>query len=323
MYLNRNVISVLCAGLFLTGCSAGFLGLAPAGDRKEYIHARDLYNEGKYQQAVVELSQYIYKTKNVKRREVRAYRLLGRSYEQLAQMDKALEVYLEALEFHPKNVPLLLAAADLYYRTDLIDRSISLYEKVLSQEPNNQEALAGQAANYISLGFYSKARVFYDRFFELNPQAGAVYRARYADTFLKQRDYERAFTNITLALSEEGKNPDFWLVSAKARRGLNQPKEALEDLETALRLAPTRQDLLEHKALWLYEGKKYRESLEIARQILLLEEDSQLVSFIMAMNEYQLGNLILAREHMEKAWLSNPASFIGKTAKQLLETYPK
>ena len=68
--------------------------MAPRGDRQDYIHARDLYNEGHYTEAAAELSDYIYKTKNVKRREARAYRLLGKSYEQLGNLSKALDIYL-------------------------------------------------------------------------------------------------------------------------------------------------------------------------------------------------------------------------------------
>ena len=62
------------------------------GDKKEYARARDLYNQQHYQEAVKELSAYIYKAGNVKRREARAYRLLGMSYERLGHLDKALEV---------------------------------------------------------------------------------------------------------------------------------------------------------------------------------------------------------------------------------------
>ena len=122
MPLNRSGILLLTAFL-LSGCSSGFLGLAPIGDRQEYTQARALYEQGNYQAAVTELSEYIYKTKNVKRREARAYRLLGKSYEQLGLLGRALEVYSEALEFHPDNVPLLLEAARLYQQNGLTQRS--------------------------------------------------------------------------------------------------------------------------------------------------------------------------------------------------------
>lgn len=322
MFSNRNVLFLTAFCLFLGGCSAtqtGFLGLAPAGDRKEYVEARDLYSDGNYPEAIHHLSDYIYKTKNVKRREARAYRLLGMSYEQLGQLSKALEVYLEALEFHPQNVPLLLAAASLYQRTDLTDRSIDLYERALAEEPNNLEALAGQGANYSKMGFYSKARSFYDRFFELNPSAEPIYRARYAETFLRQRNYKDAFIHITMALEEDNSSPDFWLLSAKAARGLGRPQEALANLNAAIMLAPQRQDLLANKALWLYELQRYTESAQIAQQILSQAPANQLARLVLAMDEYYLGNKKDSASLMRQIVEDDPDTFTGKVTQLLLK----
>ena len=91
MYLNRNLFFGLLAALCLSACSSlnGFLGFAPVGDRKDYVQARDLYSSGQYEQAIERLSAYIHKTRNVKRREARAYRLLGKSYEQVGRYQRS------------------------------------------------------------------------------------------------------------------------------------------------------------------------------------------------------------------------------------------
>lgn len=322
MYLNYKTVLTVLGALMLAGCSTGFLGLAPAGDRKEYVQARDLYDDGRYNEAIAELTEYIYKTKNVKRREARAYRLLGASYEKQNNLSKALEVYLEALEFHPKNVPLLLAASNLYQQTGLTNRSIELYERALKEEPNNLDALSGQAANYSAMGFYSKSRRFYDRFFELNPSAEARHRARYANTFLQQRNFEQAFINITMALAENNQNADFWLLSAKTRRGLGNSKEAIQDLNAALAIAPGRPDLLAQKALWLYEEGKYQESLSAADQILAQKPADQLAQFIQAMNWYRLGKQPAAKQILETIRRTDADTFVGQVAGKLLTFIP-
>ncbi|MBP3512892.1 MAG: tetratricopeptide repeat protein [Elusimicrobiaceae bacterium] len=323
MCLNYKPLFIAAAALWTAACSAGFLGLAPAGDRKEYVQARDLYNSGRYDRAITELTEYIYKTKNVKRREARAYRLLGASYEQQNNLSKALEVYLEALEFHPNNTPLLAAAANLYQQTGLTNRSIELYDRVLTQEPNNLDALSGQAANYSAMGFYSKARQTYDHFFELNPTADARYRARYAETFLRQRNFENAFINITMALADNDQNPDFWRLSAYARQGLGQPQEALQDLEAALLLAPGRLDLLAQKALWLYKDGDYKNSLATAAQILKQQPDNQLAQFIQAMNWYRLGKKSASKKQLEKISQADADTFVGQVAAKLLTFLPQ
>ena len=317
MYLNRSGI-LLVGMLLLCGCSSGFLGLAPIGDRQEYVQARALYEQGRYQEAITELSEYIYKTKNVKRREARAYRLLGNSYEQLGLLNRALEVYSEALEFHPDNVPLLLASARLYQQNGLTQRSVAMYERALQEDPDNTTALSGQAVNYATLGFYSRAVTLYNRFFELATQTTPLDRARYAAMFFHQRQYESAFIHITLALEQEPTQPDFWLLSAKIRRGLHQPQAALADLEAALSLAPQRTDLLAYKALWLYEAGQYENSLRAVTAWQKLQPDNLLTVFVQALNEHKQGKTKAARKEFSQIAEKSPDSFVGKVAKQLL-----
>ena len=317
MYLNKCVI--LFAAFALGACSSVNATLrVPAlfSDKKAYVQARNLYEQGQYDQAIEQLTAYIYKADNVKRREARAYRLLGMSYAQKGKLSKALETYLEALEFHPKNIPLLVRAAELYQQTGLTDRSMELYERALAEEPDNLSALSGQADNYRTMGFYSRAREFYDRFFALNPNAAAQYRARYADTFLNQRNYRQAFINITMALAQNNAAPDFWLISARSLYGLGRTEEALYDLDLALSLAPDRYDLLATKALMLYHDGRYDLSRQTARQMLQISPENQLALFIEALNLRALGDTAQTQKILAQITALNDGSFIGKTAAQ-------
>ena len=316
MYWNRNCFFIVCLGLLLSGCSFSI-----NKDRNEYVQARNAYDAANYQQAVTQLNEYIYKIKNVSRREARAYRLLGLSYEKLNKTDRAMEAYSEGLEFHPNYVPLLLEATRLYQENGLTARSIELYERALTQEPLNPQALTGQAANYTHLGFYSKARTFYDQFFALTPAAvSPYYRALYASTFLRQRDYEKAFIHITQALEQDSTNPDFWRLSAEARRGLNMNKESLADLDMAIMLAPQRTDFLAYKALWLYETGQYNKSLQTANQILKTIPNNALALLVQALNWQKQGKRNLARQQLTKVAQENPLSFVGQVAQKMLST---
>lgn len=321
---NKRILPLFLGTLFFSGCAAfqnGFLGIAPSGDRKDYTQARASYDEGNYEQAVKELTSYINKTKNVKRREARAYRLLGKSYEQLDLLDKALETYSEALEYHPDNVPLLVAAADLYQRTALLDRAQELYERALEEDSDNLEALSGLAYNYYLIGFFSKSRAIYDRFFALNPDASPLEQARYAQTFLDQRDYRNALTHITKVLEKQPDSPDFWFLRARASHGLNLMREALSDIDTALLLAPKRTDLLGTKALWLYQDKQYALSTQTAKEILSLYPKNQLAAFILALNLYKQGKVTAAKRQLQAVVQLNAESFTGKVAQEILWSF--
>lgn len=319
--MTRLKNKFLFLGVLLVFCSAaaqaGLFGISPK-DRKEFVRAREKYDQGNYRQAVTELSEYIYKTKNIKRREARAYRLLGLSYERLGNPAKALETYLEALEFHQKNIPLLLAAASLYQRTGLTDRSIELYNRALKWEPDNLEALSGQGENYINMGFYSKAREYYDRFFELNPRAPAINRARYAYTFLKQRNYAGALINITMALTEEPENADYWLLSAKAYKGLGRPQDAQADLDAAVLLAPQRTELKAMKSMWFYQEGLLSMARAQAQQILSEQPQNELALFMMYLTAQKEGRPREARTYLQKIHTQDKDSLAHKVAEKLL-----
>lgn len=315
-YLNRKfLICVLCVCTAASGW-AGIFGVS-SKDRQEYVHARQTYDSGDYEKAVEELSRYIYKTKNIKRREARAYRLLGLTYEKLNKPEKALEIYLEALEFHRKNIPLLLVAASLYQRTHLTDRSIELYNRVLEQEPDNLEALAGQANNYIDVGFYSKSRQYYEKFFALDPKAPAIHRTRYAYAFLRQRDYENAFINITMAKMEEPENVNDWLLSAYAYNGLGRTADALADLEIAIWLAPDRPELKAIKSMWLYQDGQREASLEQARALLRENPQDELALFMVYLN-LKDKNPLQATQALQQIKSLDRDSFARRVAEKLL-----
>ncbi len=317
MYLkNKGLFSLLLCLLCLPA-QAGWFGFSPK-DRQEFVHARDVFRQGNYPQAVQELSQYIYKTKNIKRREARAYRLLGESYERLNRPEKALETYLEALEFHQKDIPLLLAAAALYQRTGLTDRSIELYDHVLKLDPDHLEALSGQAENYMRIGFYSKSKQYYDQFFQLSPQAPSIHRARYAYSFLKQRDWANAFINITMAKTEDPENADYWLLSARAYKGLGRAADALADLEVALWLQPQREDLRAIQALWQYQMQDYASSTKTAQAILVRQPEDELALFTLYLNLQKQGKTAQAKAVLHQIQALGNDSFAHRLSDKIL-----
>ncbi len=318
MYLkNKYLLLFLTLLLTLSQAEAGLFGISPK-DRQEFVQARQTYNQGDYEKAVAQLSDYIYKTQNIKRREARAYRLLGLAYEKLNMPGKALETYKEALTFHEKDIPLLLSAAELYHRTDLTDQSIDLYNRVLKIEPNNLLALSGQAENYIDMGFYSKARQYYDRFFELDPQAPAINRARYAYTFSKQRNYADALIHITMAKMEEPSQADYWLLSARAYKGLDMSQDALADLDIAIFLAPQRTELKIIKAMWLYQENQFDSSLALVRQLLEQEPENELALFVQYLNLMKTGQRKQGLKSLQKIKDLNQDSFAHKVASHIL-----
>ena len=315
---SKRYFLFLCLIFCALHLQAGLFGIH-LGDRKEYVQARETFDQGQYEQAVTLLTDYIYKTQNIKRREARAYRLLGLAYEQLNNPGKALETYKEALEFHEKNVPLLLAAASLYQRSDLLEQSVNLYERALQLEPKNTEALSGLAENYISMGFYSKAQTLYEQLLDIQPQSPAVERARQAYTFYKQRKYEQAFVFITMAKLQEPANADFWLLSARTYKGLSMLSDALAELDIAIWLAPQKNELKDIKAMWLYQARQYDESLALVENILQRSPQHEPALLVKAFALQKMGREKEAQQVLMQIKKTPTDSFTNQVASRLLE----
>ena len=170
---------------------------------------------------------------------------------------------------------------------------------------------------YVKTGFYSKARGYYEKLFALYPQAAAVHRARYAASFYQQKDFANAFIHITLALEQEPENADFWLLSAKAQRGLNRLTAALNDLDLALLLAPEREDLQAYRALWLHQAGQYDASDQTARYILARYPENELARFVLAMNASARGQHGEAKKYLAQIRADDKDTFIHRFAQAL------
>ncbi|MBR2865071.1 MAG: tetratricopeptide repeat protein [Elusimicrobiaceae bacterium] len=315
---SKSYLLMLCLLFSALHLQAGLFGIHLA-DRKEYVQARETFDQGQYEQAVTLLTDYIYKTQNIKRREARAYRLLGLAYEQLNNPGKALETYKEALEFHDKNVPLLLAAASLYRRSDLLEQSVNLYERALMLEPENTAALSGLAENYISMGFYSKAQALYEQLSNVQPQLSPIERARQAYTFFKQRKYEQAFVFITMAKLQEPENADFWLLSARTYKGLSMLTDALAELDIAILLAPQKNELKDTKAIWLYQAQQYNQALALAEEILQRSPRHEPALLVKAFALQKMGKKQTAQQILMQIKNMQTDSFTHRVASRLLE----
>ncbi|MBO7238375.1 MAG: tetratricopeptide repeat protein [Elusimicrobiaceae bacterium] len=205
----------------------------------------------------------------------------------------------------------------MYQRTQLIDQSIELYNRALELDSHNTEALSGQADNYIRMGFYSKARQYYNQFFTLNPQASARYRASYAYACLKQRDFEKAFINITMAKTEDPSQEAYWLLSAHAYKGLRRMADALADLEIAIWLAPDNAELKAIRTIWLYQQKESAASLQAAREMLKEDPQNELALFMVYMN-LKDSKPKEARRALQQIVDLNNDSFAHRVAKKIL-----
>ena len=121
-----------------------------------------------------------------------------------------------------------------------------------------------------------------------------------------------------MALAEDPSQPDYWLISAKAAFALGYLQDALEDVDTALLLAPDRTDLQLYKIIALYQAGEHKSSLQEAQKFLQKHPQEPLGLLLAALNEEKLGYYQRARQHLKQASQQDEKSFVGRVASQLL-----
>ena len=125
-----------------------------------------------------------------------------------------------------------------------------------------------------------------------------------------------------MALSQDPKQADYWLISARAAFGLGNEQEALENLETALMLAPDRTDLQLYKMIGMYQAEHYEISLRAAQEFLKVHPQEPLALLILALNEWHLGYNTRALTHLEQAAQhAEDKSFVHRVATQLYQEW--
>lgn len=99
-----------------------------------------------------------------------AHNDLGVLYAQSGNPDKALLHYESANRLEPDNLTFLKNLADFYFviMKDM-DKALPLYAKGLSIDPKDVEILMGLGIISIQKGLFAKAKIFYERIRELQP----------------------------------------------------------------------------------------------------------------------------------------------------------
>ncbi|WP_424243937.1 tetratricopeptide (TPR) repeat protein [Elusimicrobium posterum] len=285
--------------------------------------ARQDYAEGKYYDAIAKLQEFLIEG-TVKRREKRAYLLMGECYEQLGKPDYALNTYMEGSELNPKDKELLLKLGSLYLQTELTQNSIEAYKKVLDLDPNDRRAFLGLARAYSKEGFFSKAEEYFHNYIKTaadNADNVVIYY-EYAWTYYKQRKYNEALFYTALSLERGEENADNLFLAARIHRAQNKKEEAFDFMDKAVNAADNKrkkEEILLTKALWLYKEGDNKGAIMIANQLLKEKPKSQLALFIKYLSLDAQGKKKEAKKYLEPVIEENSQSFINKVSLILVE----
>ena len=308
---NKTVLIII---IFFISAVAGHSAIWPFAKKEKVklTEARELYAGHDYEGAIEKLKDFLVEG-TVKRREKRAYLLMGDCYEKLGRWDSALNTYLEGVELNPRNKDLLERLAALYDRTDLTQNSIETYRRILDLDDKDENALLGLARGYMKEGFFSKAQQYYKMFFDLKPKNMKSVFYEYALSYYRQRNFNAALFYIGLSLEAYKGRYENNFLAARISRDMGNKEDAAKFLAAAL-AAENNYEAVMTKALWAVQDGEYASALKISDGALAENQADKLALYIKYMVYARQGKKKEARKYLEKITAQDNDGFIRRAA---------
>ena len=228
--------------------------------------------------------------------------------------------YNEALEVLPKDIELNLALANLYYKTELYDKAIDFYNKVLLLNKDNSNAMLGLGRAYLQIGFLSKSREYFKDYLKQKGQKDNTVYYDYAVANFLSNNRDLALEYAQKAEEIDKNNPDIYFLIAKIYNTLGEGEKANQNIDKALQLSKNRQDILLTSFLWkAYKQDTVREVLREIKNYQKQNPESQLAVFIEGLSLLTQGNKQKALTVFKKIKRQNEDSFIKEVATQIVK----
>lgn len=324
MFLNR-VLFIALAALFLLWPfeqSRALFGISARKAQNQMLtQAQEAYDDAQYKRVEELGKEFLLKYPSASKKRLKTmYLLLGDSYKERGQYDKALLTYNEAAEFLPKDEDVNLALGGIYLIGGLTDNAKDIFRKVLEINKENKDALLGMARAYYEEGLFSRANVF----FEYYRQAGGEeisgpFFYYYAMSQYLADNQDEALDLALKALSAE-ETADTLFLLAKIYRNGDDEENAWLYIDAALDKDPSRYDIYLTKALWLSFGtlEQNKQAEKMADFILKKNSRDKLALFIKYLSlRKRGGDSAKAREYLRTIMSMEGDQLMDKMAAKL------
>ena len=235
-------------------------------------HARDLKDQGKFDEAVIEVNKFIWQDSTV----AEYYDLRGELFFNLKKFDEALADFDKAISINPKDPVLYVHRAGFYYATQTPDKAIEDNNTALQfvrQDTLKYVIILNRGACYTMMRDFQKAHDDYL----------AVLKFDSTD--------QGALTNMRAILDELGRSD-----------------ESIRYLEKVIRLYPDFVGGYGNLAFQYTQHGNYKKALELNNKVLKLDPEQPLGYNNRGFVKYKLGDLKGAMEDINYSLKIYPAN---------------
>ena len=177
--------------------------------------------------------------------------------------------------------------------------SIKIYEKVLSKDPWNLNALNGLAGAYIELGKIDEAEMILKKHSEI--ASTEKYMSNIVDVLIGKKEHERAIGYINKLIEKEpGRSVHYFRLGA-IMEAINNKDEAVEAYRKALRFKPDDVDALNNLGNLIAEKGDLKESLSLLKKAAKLQPNKPSILINLGITQAQIGDYDNAIWNFNKA----------------------
>src|SRR5215218_2513878 len=184
---------------------------------------------------------------------------LGAAYQGLKLFEKAIDAYQYSLVIDEKFDYAYRNIGDAYIRLRKYKEAIEALEKVLELSKPEEVIYEAIGHCYDRLRNFAQARFHYRKALHLNAEDSKLYY-KIACTYYNEGQYQSAVKQLEAALRIHRSQHEYNLLMGECKLQLNEWKEAIQFLSTAIRVRPRNISGWESLIRCLYQGGYYQEA---------------------------------------------------------------
>ena len=230
---------------------------------------------------------------------------LAAAYQGIKLYEKAIDAYLYAIAIDEKFDYAYRNIGDAYIRLRKYKEAIEALEKVLELSKPEEVIYEAIGHCYDHLKNYAQARFHYRKASHLNPDDGKLYY-KIACTYYNEGQWASAVKQLESALKIQRSQPEYNLLMGECKLQLNEIKEAVQYLSTAVRVRPRNISGWEALIRCLYTAGFFTEARQQALAALTHTNNKTVFLYYLSAILFAMNKSKEALLYLEKALATTP-----------------